>query len=136
MATGKVNTIVVQILCARDKDTQKQGSVSVCLCVDLVGVPDLLVKIYGVIKAGPRTELLAGGKKEPDNKAELQAPPSQGRALRASWWRLSPAFKDAAATAAATSTAAGTVRFHVRGAGWEPRGPFRIKAQQSVLFSC
>ena len=43
MAIGKMKTLVIQILRAWDKDTQKQGCVCVCVCVCVCEFQNLLV---------------------------------------------------------------------------------------------
>ena len=61
MAAGKMKTIVIQILCARDKDTQKQGSVCVRVPVSRSSSRSSIIRwseSISVVKSGSGTEVL------------------------------------------------------------------------------
>ena len=61
MAAGKMKTIVIQILCARDKYTQKQGSVCVRVPVSRSSSRSSIIRwseSISVVKSGSGTELL------------------------------------------------------------------------------
>lgn len=86
MAAGKMKTIVIQILCARDKDTQKQGSVCVCVCVPVSRSSSRSSIIrwsesISVIKSGSGTELLTEDRGKSRMIMPNCRPHPQGRVL-------------------------------------------------------
>lgn len=80
MATGKMKTTVIQILCARDEDTPKQGSV--CVCVPVCGSSSSSITRWSesisVVKSGSGTELLT----EDRGKSQMIMPHCRPHPLR------------------------------------------------------
>lgn len=119
--------------------------VTTAMCWHLVGTPQNTgVMVSESLEVSSRVAWAqsfwpGGVGEEPDNNTKLQTPLWEGRGKgvhqkQACGGRESPTFSDAAPST--ISPAARTVGLPVSTAGCEPRGPFHIKGQPSVLFSC
>lgn len=135
VATRKMKTTVIQILRARGKDTPKQGSV--CVCAPVCGSSSRSSitrwsESISVIKSGSGTELLT----EDRGKSQMimPGPTPSGKGTVSKFVETILCIQKRCCCHCLYSCL--TAWCHVCGAGWEPRGPFHIKAQQSILFSC